>query len=380
MTLTLKYRPKKFSETVGQPHVIPVLRAFVANDNPPPVLVFAGSAGCGKTSTARVYAAALNCKLSSEGDACGKCEACKSVQNNSSEFYIEMDAASHGGVSDVLNIREWCMYTHFSLKRVVVIDEAQALSRDAFQALLKIFEEPPPDTVFLLLTTEPEKIPDTVRSRAISFEFRTIPKVDVAKRVALIAKNEGFKLHPLLAARIAQRTKGHLRDALMELEKCMQVNITQDSDYLKFVGEVNVALPILAAVAYGATDVALQNVDTFFSSSSDLKKFVDHLADAIISVSKAYVGIPSSEGIAELARTFSRDSLMRAFSLVWEAYDRLRVSHNPKIVAQMLVTMMVKELAVVEPPEVEIVDKPEEKSIIDSDTDMTIEQALAMLE
>lgn len=380
MTLTLKYRPKTFSDVVGQKHVVPVLRAFVLNGEPPPVLVFAGQAGTGKTSLARIYAAALNCERSEGGDACGECSSCVSVQENSSESVVEIDAASNGGVSDVQNIRNMCMYAHFAKWRVIIIDEAQALSRDAFHALLKIFEEPPPRTVFMLLTTEPEKVLGTVKSRAIGFEFRTIPKVDVAKRISFISKKEGVSLNPLLIARIAQTTGGHLRDALMELDKCVQVGITEDEQYREFIGAVDVSLPILASAAYGDLTKALGFVDDYFSASSDLKRFIDSLSDAVIAVSKAHVGIPSSAGVAELARTVTRDAIMRALSVLWESYERLRVSHNPKVVAQMAVTKLVTELATFPVQQAEVVEKPVEKAIIEDEAEMSIEEALALLE
>lgn len=380
MPLTLDYRPKTFAEVVGQDHIVPVLKAFVIKDRPPPSLMFAGTSGSGKTSCARIYAAALNCPHVVDGNPCGVCSVCLSIQSNSSDAVIEIDAASKGGVDDIRAIREMCMYAHSLDWRVVIIDEAQALSKDAFKAILKITEEPPDKTTFLFLTTEPDSIPRPVQSRSIIFDFKSIPLVSVAERVQSIADDLGFKISPVLSARIAQRTNGHLRDAVMELDKCYQNDITTDADYVALNPVVDVSLDILACAAYNDVKRAHEKVDVYFSSTSDLKRFIDQLVSAVISVSRAYVGVPSNEGVVELARVLHREALTGVYDVLWSAYGNINSSHNPKIFAQILVQNIVSVLSVYDPPEIEILEKTPSEAILSSDTPITIEEAFALLD
>lgn len=379
MPLTLDYRPKTFIDVVGQPHVTPVLRAFVDKGKPPPVVILAGVAGTGKTSSARIYAAALNCPNVTKGNPCGTCEACVSIQEGASDAVIEIDAASHGGVAEIRSIRDMCMYAHSLEWRVIIIDEAQALSGSAFKALLKIMEEPPENTVFLLLTTEPETIPKPVKSRAASFELRSVPLVEVAKRVQKVAKAENFPISPVLSARIAQTTDGHLRDAIMELDKCIQTGITEDADYLALTKQIDVSLEIIACAVYNDLGGALAKVDYFFSATSDLKKFLDQLLTSIVSLSKAYVGVPSRSGVVELAHMVSRDSVIEAYNVLWEAYLNVKASHNPKVIAQMVATKLVATMATHEPQKVEPVVAEQPQTILSEDREISIEEAFAML-
>lgn len=379
MTLTLDYRPKTFKEVVGQNHIVPVLRAFINKGNPPPVIMLAGQTASGKTSCARIYAAALNCPNVDMGNPCGECETCVSIQTGSSASVIEIDAASHGRVEDMRSIREMCMYAHALDWRVVIIDEAQSMSRDAFRALLKIMEEPPTKTAFFILTTEPDSIPRPVQSRAIPFEFRAVPLVDVAKRLQVIAKDIGFKAEPLMLARIAQTTGGHLRDAVMELEKCVQNDTLTDEDYKKFTQRVDVSTDILAFAAYNDLKSALDKVDYFFSVTSDLRKFLDLLSSSIVSVSKAFVGVPSAPGIVELAHMLNRDSLSEAYNILWNAYAQVGTSHNAKITAQLVVQSLVQCLAVHEAPQTEIIEKSTEPILYD-DREVSVEEAFALLD
>lgn len=380
MPLTLDYRPKTFSDVVGQSHVLPILRAYVEKNTPPPVITLAGVSGSGKTSCARIYAAALNCSQMAAGDACGVCESCVEIQNNASDAVIEIDAASNGGVDNIRSIREMCLYAHSRNWRVVVIDEAQALSSDSFRALLKLFEEPPPQTVFFLLTTEPEAIPRPVQSRSVPFEYRSIPLVDIAKRLHYIAKDIDFPISPILCARIATVSEGQLRDAVIELEKCYQKGIVSDEEYLDLSQRVDVALPLMASVAYGDVKGVLEKVDDFFSTTSDLKKFLDQISEVFVSLSRAYVGVPSSSGVVELAHMFSKPSLLEGYSLLWDAYSKVNTSHSPKIVAQLFVQNLITAMSVKTPEPVDIVEKPAAESIIVDNAEISVEEAFALLD
>lgn len=378
MLLTLKYRPKKFTDVVGQKHIVPVLSAFV-RVGPPPVLIFSGEHGLGKTTLARITAAALNCEKE-EADACGECSSCLSIREGGSDAVLETDAATHGGVADVAKIRETCSYTHSARWRVVIIDEAQALSRDAFHALLRIFEEPPEHTVFMLMTTEPQKILKTIHSRAVSFEFKPVLPVDIARRLQHVVNEENYDVEPIVLARIAKNSNGHVRDAIMELDKCVKSGITDDSSYVESLADINVSLDILACAIYGDFKKAFECVDAYFLKTSHLRKFLDDIVDGLNSISAAVVGVPSSSAIADMARIVPQESLGEAYSLCWAAYDKFNFSSNAKTSAKMFVKMLVDVLAVYESESADIVEISEEKSIISREEPYTLEEALASLE
>lgn len=233
--------------------------------------------------------------------------------------------------------------------------------------------------MFLLLTTEPETIPKPVKSRAASFELRSVPLVEVAKRVQKVAKAENFPISPVLSARIAQTTDGHLRDAIMELDKCIQTGITEDADYLALTKQIDVSLEIIACAVYNDLGGALAKVDDFFSATSDLKKFLDQLLTSIVSLSKAYVGVPSRSGVVELAHMVSRDSVIEAYNILWESYLNVKASHNPKVIAQMVATKLVATMATHEPQKAEPVVAEQPQTILSEDREISIEEAFAML-
>ena len=339
--LTLAYRPLAFRDVVGQRHVIPVLAAMVRKDEMVPALIFSGERGTGKTTTARILAAALNCEERREdGDACGACVQCLAVQSTESDAVLEVDAASNGGVAEVERIRNLCLYSHTGRWRVVVLDEAHSMSRDAFNALLKMLEEPPPYTVFVLLTTESDRILETVRSRSMSFEFRRIPDSLIVSRLAYIAETEGIPHDADLLAMIATDAQGGLRDAVMLLDQCHRADVKDTGGYIELMGRVDMAMPLLDALTLRESERAYALVRDYFVQSGDLIRLVDNLTQRLVECARVMAGVGDLE-VAFLAQRMSGDVLAKALHVVWDIRDRLaRDTGDPVRLAELMVALL----------------------------------------
>ena len=196
----------------------------------------AGKGGTGKTSVGRIFASGLNCGTSDDGDACGSCVNCISVQEGTSSSVIEIDAASHGLVDDIRNLRELLTYQMVAGWTVVLLDEAQSMSQEAYNALLKILEEPPPQTCFVLLTTEPHRISETVKSRCMSFSFRRIPDPLLTDRLGWVAEQQGINVQVEVLQEIARLADGGLRDALMLLDQANRVGCLAIEEFQEMFG------------------------------------------------------------------------------------------------------------------------------------------------
>lgn len=218
LTLYRKYRPMRFEDIVGQDHIIKVLQGQVETGALSHAYLFSGTRGTGKTSSAKVFAKAVNC-LAQTGKPCGKCEACK--QFATATDIIEIDAASNNGVDEIRVLRENIKFTPMNLKyKIYIIDEVHMLTGSAFNALLKTLEEPPAHAIFILATTEPQKLPATILSRCIKFTFRLISENVLQKFLEDIFKKEGIPCEKEAANLIAQLGEGSARDALTIADMC----------------------------------------------------------------------------------------------------------------------------------------------------------------
>ena len=232
IALYRKYRPAAFADVVGQEHITHTLQSEVASGNPAHAYLFTGSRGTGKTTCAKILAKALNCRNPQNGDPCGECEVCRGIDDGSVLDVLEIDAASNNGVDNIRDLRDEANFTPAVGKyRVYIIDEAHMLSTGAFNALLKIMEEPPAHVVFILATTEVHKIPATILSRCQRFDFYRIPRDAIASRLEYIAGKEGFTVTREAAELIAGLSDGALRDAISLLDLCSSYNreITRDT-------------------------------------------------------------------------------------------------------------------------------------------------------
>ena len=232
IALYRKYRPAFFADVVGQEHITHTLQSEVAAGNPAHAYLFTGSRGTGKTTCAKILAKALNCKDPRNGDPCGECEVCRGIDDGSVLDVLEIDAASNNGVDNIRDLRDEANFTPaVGRYRVYIIDEAHMLSPGAFNALLKIMEEPPAHVVFILATTEVHKIPATILSRCQRFDFYRIPREAIASRLEYIAGQEGFAVTREAAELIAGLSDGALRDAISLLDLCSSYSreITRDT-------------------------------------------------------------------------------------------------------------------------------------------------------
>lgn len=242
-----KYRPKNFKEIVGQDIIVKILKNFLKNkDKLPHAYLFAGQRGTGKTSTARIFAKALNCLNLEKNDyePCNECINCEAINKGQFLDLIELDAASNRGIDEIRNIKEHIGFRPIQGKyKVFVIDEAHMLTEPAFNALLKTLEEPPLHSIFILATTEPEKIPPTILSRVQRFDFRRIPIKDIVKKLKEILKNEGYEASDEALYLIAEESGGALRDAETLLEKLilsLNPHKTLEVEYVEnFLGKVS---------------------------------------------------------------------------------------------------------------------------------------------
>lgn len=337
MTLALSYRPLRLAEVVGQQHVTPILRAMAASENVHSALLLSGSRGTGKTSCARIFAAALNCenRATQSGDACGSCTSCVSVQSSNSVSVLEIDAASNGGVDEVRRIQEMCAYAHDAEWRVIILDEAQSLSREANNALLKLSEEAPERTVIILVTTEPEKILETLHSRAMTFEFHRIRTEDLVSRLQQISDAEGLEVSPELLFEISKSAQGGLRDAVMTLDQVSRVGIKTVDDFFAFFGIQDYSVPLMWAAIRGDHAEGYKTVDEHFSRTGEASGMVSNLSrlvtDLLVLKSR---GVPPNYGESalaeriEMANAVSSESLVRVIEILWELRTRTRASEN----------------------------------------------------
>ncbi|MER2056360.1 MAG: DNA polymerase III subunit gamma/tau, partial [Clostridia bacterium] len=217
-----EWRPKDFSHVVGQNAIIDTLRNQVVNRRIAHAYLFCGSRGTGKTSTAKILAKAINCLDPQKGDPCGKCENCLRTENEETLDVIEIDAASNNGVDEMRELRETVKYPpQYGNYKVYIIDEVHMLSTSAFNALLKTLEEPPAHVVFILATTEPQKLPETILSRCQRFDFGRIPLSGITGRLKEAAEGSGAKVSDGALMMIARAAEGGMRDALSILDMCL---------------------------------------------------------------------------------------------------------------------------------------------------------------
>ena len=216
-----KWRPADFDDVCGQDHITSILKYEVANNKTTHAYLFCGSRGTGKTTCAKILSKAVNCENPVNGNPCNNCHSCRSVDAGIATDVYEMDAASNNGVEHIRDIRDEVLYTPSELKnRVYIIDEVHMLSQSAFNALLKTLEEPPENVIFILATTETQKIPATILSRCQRFDFRRIPTKTIADRLIYIAEKEGFKVDYDAAFLIGKLAQGGMREAISMLELC----------------------------------------------------------------------------------------------------------------------------------------------------------------
>jgi DNA polymerase-3 subunit gamma/tau len=350
--LARKWRPQKFDDVIGQQAVTRTLRNALGSGRVAHAFVFAGPRGCGKTTTARILARALSCVKGPTADPCGECDACLEIAQGRDIDVLEIDAASHTGID---NIRE-VVIAGLNIApvrnryKVFIIDEVHQLSAASFNALLKSIEEPPAHVVFMMATTELNKIPDTILSRSQVFEFRTIPLPAIVAQLRTIADAEAIDVPDAALALIARSAEGSMRDAQSALDQVMSfagssITVEDVSTVLGLVGR-DLLFDLIEAVVAEDGPAAFALADRAVESGHDLKLVCRELSRVvrdlmIISVDPARAGDGElaegeRERLAQLSGRFSREDLMRAFDLLSTAEFEIRNASHPRYHFEMV--------------------------------------------
>ena len=276
-----KWRPQRFEDVVGQRAIVTALKNQITANRVGHAYLFTGVRGTGKTTCAKIFAKAVNCLHPVNGDPCGECEICKGIDNGSILDVVEMDAASNNGVDDIRDLRDETAYTPSACQyKVYIIDEVHMLSTAAFNALLKTLEEPPAHVIFILATTEIQKVPATILSRCQRYDFTRIGPEDIARRVEYIAGEEKLELTPDGAELIARLADGALRDALSILDTCAGVTAKIDADVVRrMAGVTDRSYLFRISDALEAQDgaAALAQLAQLRQQSVDVKRLTEEL-------------------------------------------------------------------------------------------------------
>ena len=276
-----KWRPQRFEDVVAQRGIVTALRNQVASGRVGHAYLFTGVRGTGKTTCAKIFAKAVNCLHPKDGDPCGECEICKGIDNGSILDVVEMDAASNNGVDDIRDLRDETAYTPSACHyKVYIIDEVHMLSTAAFNALLKTLEEPPAHVIFILATTEIQKVPATILSRCQRYDFTRIGPEDIAQRVEYIAGQEGLELTTDGAELISRLADGAMRDALSILDTCVGVTAKIDADVVRrMAGVTDRSYLFRISDALEAQDgaAALAQLAALRQQSVDVKRLTEEL-------------------------------------------------------------------------------------------------------
>ena len=326
-----KYRPQTFDDMVGQMAVTQTLKTQLQSGKLSHAYLFTGSRGTGKTTSAKILAKAVNCENHQDGNPCNCCKACRAIDSGACMDVLEIDAASNNGVDNVRDLRDDAIYTPSQVKmRVYIIDEVHMLSISAFNALLKIIEEPPDHLLFILATTELHKVPATILSRCQRFSFRRISQEDIAARLQYVAYQESIDLDDSAARVLARLADGAMRDGLSLLDQCASATdgeLTAERVYacLGIAGIMECG-KLMNHIATHDTGKALALLDRFYTEGKDMGALLDELAcltrDFMIlkTAPKEGIsmlsGVASEEEVTSLARKFSTGELARMMRVI----------------------------------------------------------------
>jgi DNA polymerase-3 subunit gamma/tau len=345
-----KWRPQTFNDLVGQAHVTETLGNAIRNNRVAHAYIFSGARGVGKTTAARILAKALNCVNGPTPDPCGECDSCKEIAAGTSLDVIEIDAASNRGIDQIRELREMVRYAPAAARsKVVILDEAHMLTGEASNALLKTLEEPPDRVIFVMATTEPENLVDTIRSRSQHFHFRALTFAEITGRLEEIAHKENLTIEPGALAVIARMAEGSLRDALSLLEQARAYcgDAIPDKEVRELLGVVpdDALEELVGAIASGSADRALSLVHTFQKEGRNLQHFcreaIRHMRNLLIARacgadSDLIAATPDQRpALARAAEQFSEEDLTRFFQILLQTDDDLRRKPDPRVHLEM---------------------------------------------
>ena len=347
-----KYRPQTFDDVSGQLAVTQTLKTQLSSGRMSHAYLFTGSRGTGKTSCAKILAKAVNCLNPQDGNPCNCCSACRSIDSGSCMDVLEIDAASNNGVDNVRDLRDDAIYTPSEVKmRVYIIDEVHMLSISAFNALLKIIEEPPEHLLFILATTELHKVPATILSRCQRFSFRRISQEDIAARLQYVAYQENIDLDDSAARVLARLADGGMRDGLSLLDQCASATtgeLTAERVYacLGIAGEQRCG-ELMSYIAAHDTKSALELFNRLYTEGKDLAAMLDELAcltrDLLVMKTASGAGITMLSGVASdsevlnLTKQLSSGELMRMMNLIQQTMSGFTRSASRRTDAELCI-------------------------------------------
>ena len=347
-----KYRPQTFDDVAGQMAVTQTLKTQLLSGKMSHAYLFTGSRGTGKTTCAKILAKAVNCLEPVDGNPCNRCAACKAIDSGSCMDVLEIDAASNNGVDNVRDLRDDAIYTPSQVKkRVYIIDEVHMLSISAFNALLKIIEEPPEHLLFILATTELHKVPATILSRCQRFSFRRISQEDIAARLQYVAYQENIDMDESAARVLARMADGAMRDGLSLLDQCASATageLTADKVYscLGIAGEQKSA-ELMGYIANHDVTKALTLFSCLYAEGKDVSALLDEMAcltrDLLILKSAPKAGITMLSGVAtdvettRLAEAFSGGELIRMMGLLEDTMAGFTRSASRRLDAELCI-------------------------------------------
>ncbi len=345
-----KWRPQTFSDVVGQPAITDTIKAQVESGRLSHAYLFAGSRGTGKTSCAKILAKAVNCEHPVHGDPCNACPACLGITSGAVMDVVEIDAASNNGVDGVRELRDEAVYSPAAVKkRVYIIDEVHMFSNSAFNALLKILEEPPEHVLFILATTELHKVPATILSRCQRFTFQRIVAPDIRDRILFIARSEQIEVEPDAADFIAQLADGGMRDALSIFDQCASyghAHITRATveDVIGLAG-TSAICALTDAIAAGDSASALSQLEALYTGGRDLISVLSELSGYLrdLLVEKAAPGskLRRMSAVLDAATckrhlaAFSEARFIAMLTTISEALAAIGASPNKRIDAEL---------------------------------------------
>ncbi len=352
-----KWRPQTFEEVYGQPHITATLKNELVSGRVAHAYLFTGSRGTGKTTCAKILSKAVNCLSPHDGDPCNECEICRGIDNGSVLDVIEIDAASNNGVDNIRDLRDEANFTPVKAKyRVYIIDEVHMLSTGAFNALLKILEEPPEHVIFILATTEVHKLPATILSRCQRFDFKRITPEDICARLQYVAEHENIVLDEDAAALIAKVADGALRDALSLLDRCCAVDehitsevVTKSAglagrDYLMRLSECIIKKDCASALGI---------INELHMNSCDMERlcseFMFHLRDLMIvkTVKNADSILIATDdelkSLKALAEKLPLEELLYDLNIIEDTFSQIKRSSNKRIPLEMAFVKLCSE-------------------------------------
>lgn len=332
IALYRKWRSQRFSEVVGQEHIVKALSNAIKMGWISHAYLFSGPRGTGKTTVARIFAKSLNCINGPTVEPCNKCDQCISIQQGTSLDVLELDAASNRGIDEIRNLKEQIRFVPMGGRyKVFIIDEAHMLTQEAFNALLKTLEEPPPGVIFILATTDPQKIPPTIASRCLRFDFRRIPDELIRKRLEEIAIGENIQYEKNALEILSRYADGSLRDALAYMEEAILYGggSLKEREVIECLGVPSYiqVKNFLLAVYRGDVNKGLEVIDEIMESGVEPKIFIDN----VISLLKDMVLISGDK--REIG--WSLEEIVRCISLLEDISSKLRWYSFPRLVLEV---------------------------------------------